>query len=244
MPVTSGGASRLTSPSSDEVSGATTPTTPVGSGIVKLKYGAATGFDEPRTWAILSAQPAYQTQRSIARSTTARAAAGRRPLGRGDLAGELLAAALHQLRDAVQDLAAVHGGLGGPARGTPRARPGPRRAGPCARPGRRWRAACRRPRRRRTSDPIRSAGTRRRCTACRSCGPRPGRGRGGRGRVLGARRRPRGSCRCGRAWRPCERASPSAVLEPDVGEQAVQAALAPEARLLVATERRRSGRTG
>jgi hypothetical protein len=35
--VTSGGASRDTSPSSDDVSGATTPTTPVGSGIVKLK---------------------------------------------------------------------------------------------------------------------------------------------------------------------------------------------------------------
>ena len=37
FPVTSGGASRLTRPSSDDVSGATTPTTPVGSGIVKLK---------------------------------------------------------------------------------------------------------------------------------------------------------------------------------------------------------------
>src|SRR5258705_11135775 len=79
LPATSAGATRETRPSSDEVSGATIPTTPVGSGIVKLKYGAATGFDEPRTWAILSAQPAYQTQRSMARSTTVRAAGGRRP---------------------------------------------------------------------------------------------------------------------------------------------------------------------
>src|SRR6185295_18033917 len=79
LPATRGGASRETSPSSDDVSGATMPTTPVGSGIVKLKYGAATGFDDPSTWAILSAQPAYQTQRSIARSTTASAFADRSP---------------------------------------------------------------------------------------------------------------------------------------------------------------------
>src|SRR5262245_35781667 len=79
LPATSGGASRETRPSSDDVSGATTPTTPVGSGIVKLKYDAATGFDDPRTWAILSAQPAYQTQRSMARATTSRAFASRRP---------------------------------------------------------------------------------------------------------------------------------------------------------------------
>jgi hypothetical protein len=39
---------------------------------VKLKYGAATGFEEPSTCAYLSAQPAYQTQRSIASSTSAR----------------------------------------------------------------------------------------------------------------------------------------------------------------------------
>ena len=39
LPLTSGGASRDTRPSSDEVSGATTPTTPVASGMVKLKYG-------------------------------------------------------------------------------------------------------------------------------------------------------------------------------------------------------------
>ena len=45
-------------------------TTPVGSGIVKLKYGPATGFAPPSTWASLSAQPAYQTTRSIERSTS------------------------------------------------------------------------------------------------------------------------------------------------------------------------------
>ena len=46
---------------------------------MKLKYGAATGFADPRIWAILSAQPAYQTQRSIARPTAVRAAGIARP---------------------------------------------------------------------------------------------------------------------------------------------------------------------
>ena len=44
-------------------------TTPVGSGTEMLKYGPATGFALPATWANLSAHPAYQTQRSIASST-------------------------------------------------------------------------------------------------------------------------------------------------------------------------------
>src|SRR6266404_5315782 len=79
LPATSGGATRETRPSNDDGSGATTPTTPVGSGIVKLKYGAATGFAEPSTWLILSAQPAYQTQRSIARATSSRLFASRTP---------------------------------------------------------------------------------------------------------------------------------------------------------------------
>ena len=39
-------------------------------GIVKLKYGAATGFEVPRTCAYLSAHPAYQTHRSTALSTS------------------------------------------------------------------------------------------------------------------------------------------------------------------------------
>src|SRR2546422_11282861 len=67
LPPTSTGASRETSPASAGSSGASTPTTPVGSGTVKLKYGPPTGFDEPSTWASLSAQPAYQTKRSIQR---------------------------------------------------------------------------------------------------------------------------------------------------------------------------------
>src|SRR5213592_2968664 len=71
LPPTITGASRETSPSSAGSSGARTPTTPVGSGIVKLKYGAATGFAPPSTCGSLSAQPAYQTQRSTLRSTSA-----------------------------------------------------------------------------------------------------------------------------------------------------------------------------
>ena len=64
------GASTLTRPSSADPAGATMPTTPVGSGADRLKYGPATGLALPWTWAILSAQPAYQTQRSMAASTS------------------------------------------------------------------------------------------------------------------------------------------------------------------------------
>ena len=60
-----------TSPSSDESWGAMTATTPVGSGTEKLKYGPATGLASPSTAANLSDHPAYQTQRSIAASTSA-----------------------------------------------------------------------------------------------------------------------------------------------------------------------------
>ncbi len=72
LPPTSTGAIRETSPSSGGSSGTTTATTPVGSGSVKLKYGPATGFDAPRICASLSDQPAYQTIRSIERSTSSR----------------------------------------------------------------------------------------------------------------------------------------------------------------------------
>jgi len=65
------GATTLISPSSDDCCGARTATTPVGSGVENEKYGPATGFELPRTAAILSVQPAYQTQRSIAESTRA-----------------------------------------------------------------------------------------------------------------------------------------------------------------------------
>ena len=72
LPVTIAGASTPTSPSSGDAGGATMPTTPVGSGDDRLKNGPATGLAPPYTWAILSDQPAYQTQRSIAASTSAR----------------------------------------------------------------------------------------------------------------------------------------------------------------------------
>src|SRR5881275_3214901 len=70
FPPTTTGARRETSPSSGGSSGASTPTTPVGSGTVKLKYGPATAFAEPSTCASLSAQPAYQTNRSTAALTS------------------------------------------------------------------------------------------------------------------------------------------------------------------------------
>ena len=73
LPVTITGASTLTSPRSEDACGASTPTTPVGSGTLKLKNGPATGLEEPATWATLSDQPAYQTQRSTAASTLAAA---------------------------------------------------------------------------------------------------------------------------------------------------------------------------
>src|ERR1700722_1077444 len=73
LPLTMAGATTETRPSNDDPAGASTATTPVGSGSEKLKYGPATGLDEPLTWAILSDQPAYQTQRSIAASTAASA---------------------------------------------------------------------------------------------------------------------------------------------------------------------------
>ena len=47
LPLTIAGARRETSPRSDWSCGATTPTTPVGSGTVKLKYGPATGLEAP-----------------------------------------------------------------------------------------------------------------------------------------------------------------------------------------------------
>src|SRR5438477_6516934 len=72
LPPTSAGMTRETSPPSAGSSGASVATTPVGSGTVKLKYGPATGFDEPITCANLSAQPAYQTTRSTERSTSSR----------------------------------------------------------------------------------------------------------------------------------------------------------------------------
>src|SRR5205823_7052210 len=66
LPPHSAGATLRTRPASAGSPGATIPTTPVGSGIVKLKYGPATGFVLPATCDSLSVQPAYQTKASIA----------------------------------------------------------------------------------------------------------------------------------------------------------------------------------
>ena len=59
LPVVTTGASTDTSPSRLDSCGARAPTTPVGSGSEKLKYGPATGLALPTTCAYLSAQPAY-----------------------------------------------------------------------------------------------------------------------------------------------------------------------------------------
>src|SRR5262245_2612978 len=73
LPVTTAGAITPTRPSSDDSWGATTATTPVGSGTVKSKYGPATGLLDPATCATLSAHPEYQTSRSTAVETTSSA---------------------------------------------------------------------------------------------------------------------------------------------------------------------------
>src|SRR5690606_18571401 len=80
LPATSAGATTRTSPSRlAEPCGATIATTPVGSGTERLKNGPATGLPAPATCTNLSAQPAYQTQVSIAASTWRPASAGETP---------------------------------------------------------------------------------------------------------------------------------------------------------------------
>src|SRR4029079_315390 len=78
LPVVMSGATTETSPSSGPF-GATTATTPVGSGAEGLKDGTADGLAPPVTCAILSDHPAYQTSRSIAASTNCRAFAAETP---------------------------------------------------------------------------------------------------------------------------------------------------------------------
>ena len=175
LPATSGGASRDTRPSSDDVSGATTPTTPVGSGIVKLKYERGDRVRRAEDLGDLVGpagvpDPAIDRPRHRPRAPSPRAAPRpARPRRRTGRAGPP---------------SARRRGTG-PGRGssrscrpsprTPCARPGPRRGGPCGTPDRRSRAACRRRPGRRSTDRTRSAGTRRRCRACTSCGRRSGR---------------------------------------------------------------------
>ena len=71
LPLTIAGASTLTRPSRALSCGASTAVTPTGSGSDTVPNGPATGLTVPRTWVILSAQPAYQVQRSTAASTSA-----------------------------------------------------------------------------------------------------------------------------------------------------------------------------
>ncbi len=80
--------------------------------------GPATGFTDPSTVAILSVHPAYQTQRSIAASTSAVACPWRTPSAATTSSTNCVAAALQHLRDAVEHLAAVVGGGARPAGGS------------------------------------------------------------------------------------------------------------------------------
>src|ERR1700723_1668651 len=82
LPLTITGAITLTRPSSALSGGASTAVTPTGSGSETVPNGPATGLTVPRTWVILSAQPAYQIQRSTAASTSAWAASGVLPAAR------------------------------------------------------------------------------------------------------------------------------------------------------------------
>ena len=58
---------------------ATTPTTPHGSTVLKLKNGPCTGFWLPSRLSSLSGNPAYQTTSSIAAATSASASLSVRP---------------------------------------------------------------------------------------------------------------------------------------------------------------------
>ena len=174
LPLTTTGASRLTSPRSDERSGATTPTTPVGSGIVKLKYEPDDRVRVAEDLADLVG-PAGIPDPAIDRAVDGvPGSTGAQALARGHLGHELVAPALHQLGDPVEDLAAVHRRSGGP-RLERLARDPDRVAEVLARgpTGVRERLAAGRLDDSR-SGPIRSAGTPRRCTACTSCGRRSG----------------------------------------------------------------------
>src|SRR5438067_12368681 len=66
LPLKITGMTSETNASSGGSSGQITTTTPVGSGVVKLKCELATGFTAPKIWVNLSVQPAKCTSRSIA----------------------------------------------------------------------------------------------------------------------------------------------------------------------------------
>src|SRR5437588_12570732 len=71
LPLKTTGATNETNASRGGSSGQITTTTPVGSGIVKLKCEDATGFTEPKIWLNLSVQPAKWTSRSMAIAVSA-----------------------------------------------------------------------------------------------------------------------------------------------------------------------------
>ena len=170
LPVQSTGASTLTKPSRLDSCGAMMATTPVGSGSEKLKYGPAIGLAEPATWANLSAQPAYQTMRSIDSPTLGERGAPRvdalgRPRPRRRTARGGRRASRPRGRSPGRGCTASPP----TSPGTPCGRRRRRRARPCARPARPARAAPRRRPRPGRSGPTPSAGRRRRSRACRSC---------------------------------------------------------------------------
>src|SRR5664279_3836475 len=79
LPVTMADTTVDTRPSSGSCGGSTA-TTPVGSGDDRLKCGDETGLALPSTCTYLSAQPAYQTTRSMAVSTDTAATFGVSPV--------------------------------------------------------------------------------------------------------------------------------------------------------------------
>ena len=175
FPVVMIGASTETRPRRLDSCGARAPTTPVGSGSEKLKYGPATGLALPVTGRLVGPagvpHPVGRWRRPPSRQRPRDCQA----FGGPYLRGELLAAPLQHFRDPVEHLAAVVGRRAGPARERPCGPRRLRRGRPCARPARRWQET----RRLRTGHrvgPTRllSAGRPRRCTACTSCAPRLG----------------------------------------------------------------------
>ena len=174
LPVTITGATTQTRPSRTTPAGASTATTPVGSGVERLKNGPATGLALPTTWVTLSAQPAYQTS---GRSR-------RRPPCRPAAAVSALGLARRPRRTAGGGPPSPRRPGRGPARGcTPSRRTSPgtpcgprrrRRGRPCARPS----AALARKRPRGVVHDVGAARLRarerpRRRRACRSCARRP-----------------------------------------------------------------------
>src|SRR4029453_12459041 len=157
LPDTTAGASLEIRPSRALSPGAAIPTTPVGSGIVKLKYGPATGLVAPRSWPILSAHPAYQTQRSIEASTPlggSFAPASASSDSNWDRRPSINSATRYRIWPRLYAVLPAHSGWA--ARAAPAAR-GPARSAPAP-----ARADGRRGRTPRTSAPTRCEGTRRR----------------------------------------------------------------------------------